>query len=105
MDAYENVKHVFDQAGWYLYCEKLDGYHYDVSRAFAEGLNGQSVQIKNMVMQVTKESIVATCNLPSDGEKWFKKKLITGGDVNQFLKPKHRDPNWAKGTPKYWIVD
>jgi hypothetical protein len=31
MDAYENVKHVFDQAGWYLYCAKLDGYHYDVA--------------------------------------------------------------------------
>jgi hypothetical protein len=25
--------------------------------------------------------------------------------VNQFMKPEHIDPNWAKGIPKYWIVD
>jgi len=31
MDAYENVKHVFDQVYWYLYCAKMDGYHYDVA--------------------------------------------------------------------------
>jgi hypothetical protein len=31
--------------------------------------------------------------------------LITGGYVNQFLKPEHRDPNWDKGIPRDWIVD
>jgi hypothetical protein len=62
-------------------------------------------RIANLVMQVTKESIAAACNLPHDGEKWFKNKLITGGDVNQFLKPEHKDPNWAKGIPRDWIVD
>jgi len=57
-------------------------------------------------MQVTKESIVVACNLPTDGEMWFKNKLITGGDINrQFLNPEHRDPNWAKGIPRYWIDD
>jgi hypothetical protein len=56
-------------------------------------------------MQFTEESIVVACNLPTDGERWFKNKLITGGDVNQFLKPEHRDPNWAKGIPRDWIAD
>jgi hypothetical protein len=27
-------------------------------------------------MQVTEESIALACNLPTDGEKWFKNKLI-----------------------------
>ena len=56
-------------------------------------------------MQVTEESIEITCNLPCDGEKWFKNKLIISKDVNQFLKLEHKDPNWAKGIPKDWIVD
>jgi hypothetical protein len=56
-------------------------------------------------MQFTEESIVAACNLPIDGERLFKNKLITGGDVNQFLKPEHRDPNWAKGILMDSIVD
>jgi len=33
-------------------------------------------------MQVIEESIDATCNLPTDGERRFKNKLITRGDVN-----------------------
>lgn len=56
-------------------------------------------------MQVTGESIGVASNLPIDGEKWFKNKMIIGGDVNQFLKPEHRDPNRAKGIPRDWIVD
>jgi hypothetical protein len=76
MEAYEDNINMFDQVGWYLYCTKLDGYHF-----------------------------FAACNLSVDGKKWFKNNLITGGDVNQLLKPEHRDPNWAKGIPRDWIVD
>jgi hypothetical protein len=43
MEAYEDSRHIFDRAGWYLYCTKLDGYHYVVARAFAEDFNGQRV--------------------------------------------------------------
>lgn len=105
MEAYEKKKHIFDQADQYMFCAKLDGYHYDVAQAFAEGFDGQSVRIANLIMHVTEDSIALACNLPVDGEKWFKKKLITDGDVNQFLKPEHKDPNWAKGIPRDWIVD
>jgi hypothetical protein len=105
MEAYEDCRHIFDRAGWYLFCTKLDGRHYGAARAFVESFNGQWARIANLVMQVTEESIAIACNLPTDGEQWFKNKLITGGDVNQFLKPEHRDPNWAKGIPRDWIVD
>jgi len=87
MEAYEDNRLIFDRAHWYLYYTKLYGYHYVADRAFAESFNGHRARIANMVRQVIEESIAATCNLPTDDEKWFKKKLITGGDVNQFLKP------------------
>jgi hypothetical protein len=105
MEAYKNNIHVFNQASWYMYCVKLDGYHYGVAQAFAKAFDGQRVQIANKIMQVTEESIATAYNLLVDGEKWFKNKLITGGDVNQFLKLEHKDPNWAKGIPRDWIVD
>jgi hypothetical protein len=105
MEAYEDNRLIFDRAGWYLYCTKLYGYHYVAARAFAESFNGQRARIVDLVMQIIEESIVAACNLPTDGEKGFKNKLITGGEVNQFLKPKHRDPNWAKGIPRDCIID
>jgi hypothetical protein len=50
VDAYKNVRHVFDQDGWYMYCDKLDGYHYDVVHAFTEGFDGHRVQISNLIM-------------------------------------------------------
>jgi hypothetical protein len=50
VEAYKNVRHVFDQAGWYMYCDKLDGYHYDVVHAFTEGFDGHRVQISNLIM-------------------------------------------------------
>jgi hypothetical protein len=84
------------EAGW-------SSLHY--IQGFAESFNGQWAQVANLVMQVTEDSIEVACNLPTDGERWFKNKLITGGDVNQFLKPEHRDPNWAKVIPRDWIVD
>jgi hypothetical protein len=105
MEAYEDTQIIFDRAGWYLFCTKMDGHHYATTREFAESFNGQWARITNLAMQFTEESIVVACNLPTDGERWFKNKLITGGDVNQFLNPEHRDPNWAKGIPRDWIVD
>lgn len=48
-------------------------------------------------MQVSEQSIAEAFNLPQEGEKWFKGKLIIGGDLNTFIRDEYRDPNWAKG--------
>ena len=93
MEAYENNRHIFDEVGWYMFCAKLDGYHYGVAHAFVEGFDGERVRIANLIMKVTKESITSSRNLSVDGEKLFKNKLIIGGDVNKFLKLEHIDPN------------
>jgi hypothetical protein len=76
MEAYENSCHIFNRAGWHIFFTKLDGHHYTTTRAFSESFNGQWARIANLVMQVTEESIALACNLPTDGEKWFKNKLI-----------------------------
>jgi hypothetical protein len=77
MEAYEDTRYIFYREGWYLFCTQLDGHHYATTRAFVGSFNGQWVQIENLVMQVTKDCIATTCNLPIDGEKWFKNNLIT----------------------------
>jgi hypothetical protein len=82
MKAYGDTQIIFNWAGWYIFCTKLDGHHYDIARAFVESFNGKWAQVGKLAMQVTKESIAATCNLPTDGERWFNNKLITGGEVN-----------------------
>ena len=41
MEAYEDSCHIFDQAGWSMFCMNLDGHHYATSRDFSESFNGQ----------------------------------------------------------------
>jgi len=53
MEAYENNRHIIDHAGWYMFCAKLDGYHYGVAWEFVEWFDGQRVWIANTIMQVT----------------------------------------------------
>jgi hypothetical protein len=55
----------------------MDGHHYATTRMFVEVFNGKWSRVANLVMQDTKDLIIATCNLLNDDERWFKNKIIT----------------------------
>jgi hypothetical protein len=95
---------MFEQVGWYPYLTILEGTHYEVSIYFSKIFNGQRANVGGLEMEVTEGFIVEACHIPTDEEKWFKNKRITGGDVNPFMEPKLKDPNWSKGIPKDWLV-
>jgi hypothetical protein len=40
MEAYEYTQIIFDRAGWYLFCTKLDGHHCAIAMSFAKSFNG-----------------------------------------------------------------
>lgn len=44
------------------------------------------MQLGDLVFQVTEDSIATVAELPRDGELWFKNRITTGVDYNQFLK-------------------
>jgi hypothetical protein len=69
MEDYEDSCHIFDRAGWYLFCNRMDGHHYTTTREFAESFNGQLSLFSNLVMQVTTDSIAVSCNLLTDGKR------------------------------------
>ena len=59
-------------AGWFTFCEKLQGYHTQVTMAFIKELqiwNGSSQDFKSMV---NEESIAEAIGVPAQGERWFK---------------------------------
>jgi len=60
MEAYEDTQIIFDRAGWYPLCTKMNGHHYAIARAFAESFNGKWAQVGKLAMQFTEESITAT---------------------------------------------
>ena len=72
MEAYPTCIRLFKEKGWYDYCEKLTGYHVEVTRAFARSFDGQKVEFKTLTLQVIEESIVEDTRLSVEGDKWFK---------------------------------
>jgi hypothetical protein len=41
MEAYEDNRYIFYQAGWYLLCTNMDGHHYGTAMEFTESFNGK----------------------------------------------------------------
>ena len=58
-------------AGWFSFCEKLQGYHTHVTMAFIKNYKGV-VQLKNLKAMVNEESIAEAIGVPAQGERWFK---------------------------------
>jgi len=84
----------FTNAGWMFFCHGLKGFGYEVARAFAEGFDGQVVNIAELSLSISEESIAEAVGLPIDGEIWFKNRTLIGIDIDFFLKDEPRDENW-----------
>jgi len=80
------VHSVFEEALWYPYCTRLEGSHFGMAKAFAQSFDGKRENIAGLRIQVTEDSIRKACNIHTDGERWFKNKIITVGDINQLPK-------------------
>jgi len=57
LEAYEKVAEIFRQEDWFSFCDRLKGENYEVARAFAEGFNGQNVQLGYMMLEVNEAFI------------------------------------------------
>ena len=99
VDENSKVRRLFVQEGWYSFCTRLGSSHLGVAQEFVNSFNGQEAIVDGLTLQVSADSIAEAFNLPQEGEKWFKGQVITGGNLNSFIKDGHRDPNWAKGIP------
>ena len=73
-------------AGWFGFCEKLQGYHSQVTMDFIKKYKDEMVQLKSLKIRVNEESIAETIDVPAQGERWFKQQDFQG-DYNEFLMP------------------
>ena len=58
--------------GWFSFCEKLQGYHSQVTMDFIKSYKDGMVQLKSLKIMVNEESIVEAIVVPAQGERWFK---------------------------------
>ena len=73
-------------AGWFSFCEKLQGYHTHVTRAFIKNYKEGVVHLKSLKTMVNEESIAEAIGVPAQGERWFKQQDFEG-NYGEFLLP------------------
>ena len=54
-------------------------------------MNGDKAQIRSLVFHIKIETTVECINVPSVGERWFKKMSIKSLDQNEFLEEKEQN--------------
>ena len=72
MDALQNCPeayHIFIDAGWIEYFQKLEGSDEAVAIEFAQNLNNNQTQVRGMQLEVTEEVISWVTSLPVEGRR------------------------------------
>ena len=52
--------------GWFAFCEKLQGYHTQVTMAFIKNYKDGMVQLKSLKIMVNEESIAEAIGVPAN---------------------------------------
>ena len=60
------------KARWFTFCEKLQGYHSQVTMSFIKNYKDEKVQLESLIVRVNEDSISEAIDVPAHGERWFK---------------------------------
>ena len=63
---------LMQKSGWFNFCEKLQGYHSQVTMLFIENYRDERVHLQSLTVRVNEDSIAEAIGVPARGEKWFK---------------------------------
>jgi hypothetical protein len=102
---YNACREMFRSRGWHKCFEKFRGHDSSISLLFAQGFDRRVTRFRDIVMEVTEQTIAAATGLPQTGEKWFKKQNLPISERNWFLKKKYHDADWSKGVPRAWLKE
>jgi hypothetical protein len=68
LEEYPQMAQRFKDAGWFEFLATFQGYDEQVSMAFAQNFDGFEVEIGNLLMLVTEQTIAKACRLVVGGE-------------------------------------
>ena len=88
---------LIQRSGWLSFCDKLQGYHSQLTMDFIENYNDERVQLQSLTVRFNEDSVVEAINVPAEGEKWFKQKDFKE-DFNNFLIPGTEKLDWKNGV-------
>ena len=68
------VYRIFENSGWIVYFEQLQGFNENDALEFSRNLDGEQSMVRGMRIPVTEEIIAEVTHLPRTGEWWFVRK-------------------------------
>ena len=91
LEAHPEVCQLFKDANCYRFCEKIQGSHQQVAKAFSLSFDGSKVVIGKEEFLIYETLISEVTELPSTGEKWFKTTMPKDVEFRSYLKPEHME--------------
>jgi len=68
LEGYPQAKYLPKKARWLRFIQKFKGYNKEVTKAFAQSFDGQTVEIGDLKLTVTETTVAAATGLPQEGE-------------------------------------
>ena len=88
---------LIQKSRWFEFCDRLQGYHSQVTMAFIKNYDEGRVQLQTLTVRVNENSISEAINVPAEGERWFKQKECKE-DFSEFLIPGDEKLDWKNGV-------
>lgn len=80
----------FEQVGCMRFCERIQGYHLQLTKEFSRGFEGVQEKVGSMTFPISSQSIVEATEIPLSGNELFKGMDFDLVGFKDFLKSKHR---------------
>ena len=90
LEAHLEVCKLFQDAGCYRFCEKIQGSNQQVVEAFSLSFDGSKAVIGKEEFHIDETLITEVTELLSIGEKWFKTTIPKDVEFRSYLNPEHR---------------
>ena len=65
---------LIQRSRWFIFCDKLQGHHSQLTMDFIENYNDERVQLQSLTIRVNEEFIAEAISVLAQGEIWFKQK-------------------------------
>ena len=70
------------KAGWFNFCDKLQGYHSQVTMLFIKNYRDEKVQMERLTVRVNEDSIAEAIFVPAQGRNGLNNRISKEISVN-----------------------
>ena len=93
----------FNSVGCMRFCQKLQGFHAQVSKYFAVSFVGIASKVGVLSFVVSPKTISLSTEILRMGEEWLKSSMFKLQNYDEFVKPEHIGVDMTSGIPRSYL--